>query len=75
MTKKSRGPSLPSTSAALPTTGRSSAPVIPKTWKTMTPRTAIARSESKRAKRGLPGGGVSAGDVAGSALSGVTVMF
>jgi hypothetical protein len=40
----------------------SSAPVMLETWNAMMHRTAMPRSESKSAKRGLPGGGATAGD-------------
>src|SRR5262245_88906 len=61
MTKKIETPS-PITFTYLPQASRYSPPVSSATWKVMTKRTAIARSESNRGNRGLPGGGATAGE-------------
>jgi hypothetical protein len=53
---------VPSAPAASPSTGRAREPPTSDTWKTTTNSTATARSESMSGKRGLPGGGATAGD-------------
>ena len=56
----------PRTTIASPTTGFNRRPVTAETWKTRMQTAANPRSESKSAKRGLPGGGASAGEGAAS---------
>ena len=63
MAKNSSGPRLPASETASPTQRRSSAPVNTKTCQTRTASTASPRSESNSGKRGLPGGGATAGEV------------
>ena len=62
MTKKRITPRLniASTSPAKPL---SNAPEMAATWKVSTDRAAIARRPSNSGKRGLPGGGATAGEV------------